>query len=675
VTDARREERLNEWVDRLQSGKATLRGLLGATQDRLRELGQSAPTSFFLYVDQGEELYVRAEKQQRRRFSDVVATGLADPRLRALMSLRADFFGELLNDQPLYTVHRLVKVPPLGETELYRIVSNPAKLLSARFETDTLAADIARRTAEESAEGAGALPLLSYLLDDMWNEMVRRGDGVLRLPMEAIELGRVLVERANKFMVEHPASEDAVRRILTLKLATVREGSEPTRRRALRSEFSEDEWKLLSELADYPNRLLVTETPERGETYAEVAHEAIFRRWGKLRDWIAAERGFLAWRTGLEAARRAWETTPDSSKDDALLMGAGLTQARWLEKRNEDLLAVDRYFINQSIKRYRRARGRARRIRALVYMLLVGIIVVLVGWINQSYIKEDMNWFITLRPYMVAQVRPYVLSPDAERALRPGDSFRECAKNCPEMVVVPAGEFVMGAPGGEAGHSSNEDPQHRVTIAKPFAVSKFHVTFADWDACVSLGRCPQVGDAGFGRGTKPVINVSWYDAQQYVAWFSEMTGRPYRLLTEAEWEYAARAGSTTVYFWGDEIGKGNANCNVCGSPWDSRETSPVGSFKPNAFGLYDMVGNVWQWVQDCYHDNYNGAPNDGSALSIGECSPRVVRGGSFSYNPSDLRSASRNRDTTGTRYDNLGFRVGRTLSAGASVITVAPGAH
>ena len=123
-----------------------------------------------------------------------------------------------------------------------------------------------------------------------------------------------------------------------------------------------------------------------------------------------------------------------------------------------------------------------------------------------------------------------------------------------------------------------------------------------------------------------------------------MTGKPYRLLTEAEWEYAARAGSTTAYFWGDEIGKDNANCNGCGSQWDGRQTSPVGSFKPNAFGLYDMAGNVWQWVQDCYHDNYNGAPTDGSAWTSGDCNLRVVRGGSFIYGPRALRAAARIRD-------------------------------
>jgi formylglycine-generating enzyme required for sulfatase activity len=140
-----------------------------------------------------------------------------------------------------------------------------------------------------------------------------------------------------------------------------------------------------------------------------------------------------------------------------------------------------------------------------------------------------------------------------------------------------------------------------------------------------------------------------------------MTGQPYRLLTEAEWEYAARAGTTTAYYWGDDIGKKNANCQGCGSEWDGRQTSPVGSFKPNEFGLFDMAGNVFQWVQDCYHDNYDGAPPDGSEWIGGNCSDRVVRGGSWYLSPQFLRSAFRLRNTSDYRFVNLGFRVGRML--------------
>jgi formylglycine-generating enzyme required for sulfatase activity len=193
------------------------------------------------------------------------------------------------------------------------------------------------------------------------------------------------------------------------------------------------------------------------------------------------------------------------------------------------------------------------------------------------------------------------------------------------------------------------------------SVARFDVTFDDWDACVAYGDC-SVSDGRHGHGRQPVINVTWDDARNYAAWLSRMTGKPYRLLSEAEFEYAARAGTQTVYPWGNEIGKNNANCNGCGSRWDNRQPSPVGSFAANAFELYDMHGNIWQWIEDCYHEDYEGAPQDGSSWVEGaDCDQRVVRGGSWFYNPQDLRSANRYRYTTHARDGNLGFRVGRTL--------------
>jgi formylglycine-generating enzyme required for sulfatase activity len=230
------------------------------------------------------------------------------------------------------------------------------------------------------------------------------------------------------------------------------------------------------------------------------------------------------------------------------------------------------------------------------------------------------------------------------------------------MIVIPDNEFWMGSPATEKGHFDDEGPQHKVIISQPFAISKFDVTFADWDACASVGGCPQLDDSGLGRGRRPVINVTWHAANQYVAWLSKMTGKSYRLLTEAEWEYAARAGATTPYFWGEEIGIGNANCDACGSKWDGRKTSPVGSFRPNAFGLYDMVGNVWQWVQDCWREGYDGAPRDGSAWTSGECSRRVVRGGSWLDDPLKLRAGYRGAESVASQDYRLGFRVARSLT-------------
>jgi formylglycine-generating enzyme required for sulfatase activity len=241
--------------------------------------------------------------------------------------------------------------------------------------------------------------------------------------------------------------------------------------------------------------------------------------------------------------------------------------------------------------------------------------------------------------------------------------------DCPDMIVVPAGSFMMGSLATEQGHQVNEGPQHKVTIAAPFAVSKLEVTFADWDACVSGGGCGEYkpNDQGWGHGQQPVINVNLRDAQQYAAWLSQVTGKTYRLLTESEYEYTARAGSQTIYPWGDGVklnGTAMANCNGCGSKWDDSQAAPVGSFAPNQFGLYDMEGNVWEWTQDCVHDNYNGAPTDGSAwLDGGDCTDRMVRGGAWVLAPDDLRSAYRIGTATVDRGRDLGFRVARTLLA------------
>jgi formylglycine-generating enzyme required for sulfatase activity len=300
------------------------------------------------------------------------------------------------------------------------------------------------------------------------------------------------------------------------------------------------------------------------------------------------------------------------------------------------------------------ARARARRTKALVSVLVLLLIGAGVGWWKQAALKEKYQWHV---------MKAAVLMLEQQRALARGQEFRECAHGCPTMVVVPAGSFTMGSPENEEDRSDDEGPQHTVTIGKPFAAGKYDVTFAEWDACVDAGACPRASDSGWGRGDRPVINVSWGDAKLYVTWLKRVTGKDYRLLTEAEWEYAARAGSTTAYWWGDEIGTGNANCDGCGSQWDGKQTSLVGSFKPNAFGLYDMHGNVWQWVEDGYHSGYKGAPNDGSAwIEDVDTSRRVVRGGSWVSLPRLLRAANRFGSNAGFRYFYLGFRLGRTLT-------------
>ena len=243
-----------------------------------------------------------------------------------------------------------------------------------------------------------------------------------------------------------------------------------------------------------------------------------------------------------------------------------------------------------------------------------------------------------------------------------GQTFRDCPE-CPEMVVVPSGSFEMGSPGSEKDRWRHEGPVHRVTFARPFAVGVYEVTFDEWDACVSGGGCGgyRPDAEGWGRGSRPVINVGWKGAQSYVRWLSGETGKEYRLLSESEWEYAARGGTRTRYWWGDAIGRNRANCDGCGSQWDAKQTSPVGAFAANGFGLYDVHGNVWEWVEDCYDDSYHGAPGDGSARQSGMCGHRVLRGGSWYNGPRHLRSADRLRGAAWFQNFNVGFRVAKTL--------------
>ncbi len=242
--------------------------------------------------------------------------------------------------------------------------------------------------------------------------------------------------------------------------------------------------------------------------------------------------------------------------------------------------------------------------------------------------------------------------------------FKDCL-DCPRMVVIPAGEFTMGSPASEQG----AEAQHRVRITVPFAVSKFEITFDEWDACTTDGGCSgyRPDDEGWGRGNHPVINISWENAKSYVAWLSHKTGKPYRLLSEAEWEYAARANTTTRFSHGDTLSPAQANydASMDGSgPSDvnRQRTMPVGSFPPNGFDLHDVHGNVAEWVEDCWHDQYTAAtPTDGSAWTDGDCNGRVVRGGSWEDSEVEQRSAARTGGHKQDQFYTDGIRIAREL--------------
>jgi len=263
-----------------------------------------------------------------------------------------------------------------------------------------------------------------------------------------------------------------------------------------------------------------------------------------------------------------------------------------------------------------------------------------------------------------------------DQEVTPLTAFRDCPE-CPEMVVLPTGSFMMGSDKAtDPDHDPTEAPRHRVEIARTFAVSRFEITFDEWDSCVSQGGCNgyRPADSGWGRGRRPVVNVSWSNASAYVGWLSARTGKTYRLLSEAEWEYAARAGGTTRYISGDDPADLCTFANSadrtttlvkfrnqeCADKYPDR-TAPVGSFNSNGFDLHDMTGNVWEWVEDCWHEDHQGAPADGSPREATSCERYVVRGGSWLVGPIGLRSAMRAGVPHGYRDDDVGFRVARAL--------------
>jgi formylglycine-generating enzyme required for sulfatase activity len=251
-------------------------------------------------------------------------------------------------------------------------------------------------------------------------------------------------------------------------------------------------------------------------------------------------------------------------------------------------------------------------------------------------------------------------TPPAPKTTAPpsasGNEIKDCP-SCPTLIAVPAGTFVMG----NNADDPSEKPAHHISISHGFAIGKYAVTVAQWNACVEAGGCPRLSSENNSSGTAPVRDVSWDDAQQYVKWLGKITGKPYRLPTEAEWEYAARGGTSTRFWWGDQMRQGTANCKDCGEPWHADAPVSVGSFAANPYGLYDMNGSVWEWVNDCWHSSYKGAPADGRTWDESNCQSRVIRGGSWRNGPSYMLTSTRFKYDASVRYSENGFRVARDL--------------
>lgn len=307
-----------------------------------------------------------------------------------------------------------------------------------------------------------------------------------------------------------------------------------------------------------------------------------------------------------------------------------------------------------ALRRERLTLDRMRRAQTAIAALLFCIIVMGIGWSSQELVIAQYQWRFRMGPSALTAAQ------EREKASQPGSSFSECKSGCPTMIVLPSGKFIMGSPDGEKDRSVDEGPQREIAIAKPFAVGRTEVTFAEYDACVASAACEEPHDSGFGRGDRPVINVSWSDAKTYAAWLSRMTGKPYRLLTEAEWEYAARAGGAGRWSFGDEDAALGEHAWILANA--GGKTQPVGKKKPNAFGLYDVHGGVYEWVEDCYGPYQLSATDGAIAVEQPGCASRVIRGGAWHREPRLVRVADRDAVPAGGRRNVLGIRLARTLS-------------
>ena len=396
-----------------------------------------------------------------------------------------------------------------------------------------------------------------------------------------------------------------------------------------------------------------------------VAHGSVFRPWSRLSGWLAPQQDRHEAQARLKQAADDWHRGGRRPED--LVHRAAVPTSR----PNETLLSVERDYL----RAIEAARGHQRRRWGLVSALVLAVVATFAFalWPDRTASPDNKALEASLRELKTAEFEGFELTAAQERALKPGDTFKECRTACPTMVVVPAGTFMMG---DETGQQARLLPRHKVTIAQPFAVGVTELTIEQGLAFCERFGCGDDFTTTMKRAdpNKALNHASWNNARQYVGMLSRLTGAQYRLLSSAEWEYMARAGSQTKYTWGDDIGKGRAHCRQCGVDFEKHTfeaegrfpnwAAPVASFAPNAFGIYDVHGNLWEFVQDCWHETYEGAPRDGRPwmqADGGDCTKAVIRGGGGEGAPSGLRSAVRDWMRRDIARPEIGFRVARDL--------------
>jgi formylglycine-generating enzyme required for sulfatase activity len=643
----------------------TVRRLLNGGRDalsRIRErFGLGRNGNICILLDQFEELFRYAREIGREEAEALIEVlrgfepaekdaGLGPPKgIYAILTMRSDHLGDcghFVGFAELVNATQYL-LPRIRDEALLHAIREPARLFGGE-----VSVDLAVRLVDESRAEIDALPLVQHALMRLWRQAGGASDEASRAPSnpacpphpvltaDAYDgLEELLSEHAEEVLeevkAEQPAGEKVTEylfRAITEIDAQGRGIRRPQRLSELLGATGGDEAALKRVIHRFsqPDCGFLLRSPG-DDSIIDIGHEALIRCWRKLDDptidrkagrargWLQREReDQRTWRSMLVQAEVGYRIPP-------AILG---NREAWFHDLPGPAWA-DRYEggwenISKLLKSSRNAARRARLVR--ITTAVIGLLLVIV-----SVWSAIGTWrFLALRAGWASAVAP-------------------------ETVPLQGGEFTMGST-----ENIPEQPPHPVRVPA-FAIGKYEVTFDDWDVCVLAGGCEyRPNDGGWGRGRRPVINVSWDDAQVYVTWLSKVTGETYRLPSEAEWEYAARAGTTTQYWWGDNTPtreQANFGHNV-------GKTAEVGSYPANPWGLYDMNGNVWEWVEDCWHESYEGAPSDGSAWlekDGDDCSRRVLRGGSWDNGPVLLRSAGRGWGDTGVRDVTFGFRVARTL--------------
>lgn len=622
-------------IDRLTEMTKLANALLESTV-KLRDvvdralLKQPGTDRLLLIVDQWEELFTLCDDDRARRcFIDNVLDATATTKLSVVLTLRGDFFGRAITAyRPLSdrVQGAQVNIGPMNREELRLAIEKPARQVGLTFE-----AGLVDLMLEQAGDEPGHLPLLEFVLRQLWDH--RRGGELHHDAYKAIgQLEGAIAKKAESLYMK-ASKEDRLRiQQIFLRLVRPGEGEADTRRRATVAELGEGLQPVVKTLAD--ERLLVTsQLTGSGEETVEVSHEALIRHWGQLKGWVDGARQFLAWQQRLGVAIKEWERSHRSA--DLLLRGLPLTEAgEWLKKKPDAFSLAERQFVIASQNGKIKARVLAAMVSILVLPAMVSILVLLlIGGLGKAGVTVPYAWSIVQARLHLVEIRE------------------------PDMVVITGEDFRMDDVEGYGGE--DEKPVRTVRIT-PFRLGQHEVTFEIYDQFVQLTAGPRSsGDENWGRGRRPVINVSWEDAKAYAAWLSQATGKSYRLPTEAEWEYAARSLGKEETWAGTSLESELADYAVY-SKNSGNKTAEVGSKKPNGLGLYDMSGNVWEWVEDCWHDNYNGAPPDGAVwleAQGGDCTRRMIRGGSWNYEPGSLRSSNRDGYPVVYRFFYIGFRL------------------